>query len=179
MTITHTFTGKVKAFPEAIRRYLDRTPSPPAPPSNGRPEAVAAHYPPRLKLKPEGMHSDYLDGAWWPRSTDLATELPDLLTVLATRLRALDRIVFDPDSWSPAPQQVTVGGHSITLEPYRFQLRNTMYVVGTDTAVMVLRVILPATDDHIARAELVDAGTPGTSTHAPRGRRDLGTPPAP
>ena len=34
---------------------------------------------PRLRLKPKAPLSGYVDGAWWPRSDDLAAELPDLL----------------------------------------------------------------------------------------------------
>ena len=34
---------------------------------------------PRLRLKPKAPTTGYVDGAWWPRSDDLAIELPDLL----------------------------------------------------------------------------------------------------
>jgi len=148
MAIAHTFAHKTMTFPEAIRRYLDPLPEP-----------AATHRPPRLRLKPEDRRSDYIDGAWWPRSTDLATELPELLAALTTRLGPVDRIVYDPDSWTPPPREVTVAEHAISLEPYRFQLRNTMYVVGTDSAVTVLRVIPPSTDRRTAHSAMVDAVT--------------------
>ncbi|WP_231982872.1 DUF5994 family protein, partial [Nocardia sp. 852002-20019_SCH5090214] len=163
MAIAHTFAHKTKAFPEAIRRYLDPLPehtsNAPAQPSNRLHEPAATHHPPRLRLKPEDRHSDYIDGAWWPRSTDLATELPELLAALATRLGPVDRIVYDPDSWTPPPRHVTAAEQSISLEPYRFQLRNTMYVVGSNSAVTVLRVILPSTDRRTAHSAMVDAVT--------------------
>ncbi|MDR7169120.1 hypothetical protein J2W56_002861 [Nocardia kruczakiae] len=162
MAIAHTFAHKTKAFPEAIRRYLDPLPeraaSAPAEPSNRLREPAATRRPARLRLKPEDRHSAYIDGAWWPRSADLATELPELLAALTTR--QVDRIVYDPDSWSPPPRQVTVGDHSISLEPYRFRLRNTMYVVGADSAVTVLRVILPSADRQTAYRAMVDAVAP-------------------
>ncbi len=41
---------------------------------------------PRLRLKPKAPTTGYVDGAWWPRSDDLAIELPDLLAVLSVRL---------------------------------------------------------------------------------------------
>jgi hypothetical protein len=163
MAIAHTFAHKTRAFPEVIRRYLDPLPehtsSAPAQPSHRLHEPAATHRPPRLRLKPEDRHSDYIDGAWWPRSTDLATELPELLAALTTRLGPVDRIVYDPDSWTPPPRQVTVAEQSISLEPYRFQLRNTMYVVGSNSAVTVLRVILPSTDRRTAHSAMVDAVT--------------------
>lgn len=163
MAIAHTFAHKTKAFPEANRHYLDPLPEPtsnaPAQPSNRLREPAATHHPPPMRLKPEDRHSDYIDGAWWPRSTDLATELPELLAALTTRLGPVDRIVYDPDSWTPPPRQVTVAEQSISLEPYRFQLRNTMYVVGSNSAVTVLRVILPSTDGRTAHSAMVDAVT--------------------
>ncbi len=158
MTITHTFAEKTKALPEAIRRFLDpmptRTSDAPAPPANGPPPGTL-----RLRLKPKSRQADYIDGAWWPRSSDLAAELPDLLAALMTRPGAVDRIVYDPDGWSHPPRHTTVAGRSIALEPYPFRLHNTMYVVGTDAAVMVLHVILPSTDSHTAYSELVAVGT--------------------
>ena len=36
---------------------------------------------PRLRLKPKAAMTGHVDGAWWPRSDDLAIELPDLLAV--------------------------------------------------------------------------------------------------
>lgn len=31
---------------------------------------------PRLRLKPKAPTTGYVDGAWWPHSADLPTELP-------------------------------------------------------------------------------------------------------
>jgi hypothetical protein len=42
----------------------------------------------RLRLKPKGPTTGYVDGAWWPRSADLVGELPELFAVLAVRLRS-------------------------------------------------------------------------------------------
>ncbi len=131
----------------------------PAQPSNRLREPAATHHPPRLRLKPEDRHSDYIDGAWWPRSTDLATELPELLAALTTRLGRVDRIVYDPDSWSPPPRQLTAAEHSISLEPYRFRSRNTMDVVGSNSAITLLGVILPSTDSRTAHSAMADAVT--------------------
>ena len=35
----------------------------------------------RLRLKPRGPVTGFVDGGWWPRSRDLAAELPALLAV--------------------------------------------------------------------------------------------------
>lgn len=48
---------------------------------------------PRLRLKPKAPQSGYVDGAWWPHSDDLRSELPDLLAVLSVRLGRIDRVL--------------------------------------------------------------------------------------
>jgi hypothetical protein len=39
-----------------------------------------------LRLRPTAPTTGHVDGAWWPRSQDLAAELPALLAVPAVRL---------------------------------------------------------------------------------------------
>jgi Family of unknown function (DUF5994) len=36
----------------------------------------------RIRLKPRSDHRGMVDGAWWPRSRDLARELPPLIAAL-------------------------------------------------------------------------------------------------
>ena len=61
-----------------------------APHHSTAPPAVTANeqprYPLRLRLRPKALTTGYVDGAWWPRSRDLAAELPALLAVPAVRL---------------------------------------------------------------------------------------------
>ena len=58
---------------------------------------------PRLRLKPKAPTTGHVDGAWWPRSDDLATELPDLLAVLSVRLGAIDRVMYNLAEWAMVP----------------------------------------------------------------------------
>ena len=64
---------------------------------------------PRLRLKPKGPPSGHVDGAWWPRSDDLTTELPDLIAVLSFRLGEIDRVTYNFNEWIEAPAQFTTG----------------------------------------------------------------------
>jgi Family of unknown function (DUF5994) len=61
-----------------------------APHHSMAPPAVTANeqprYPLRLRLRPKALTTGYVDGVWWPRSRDLAAELPALLAVPAVRL---------------------------------------------------------------------------------------------
>ncbi|WP_327114083.1 DUF5994 family protein [Nocardia sp. NBC_01730] len=118
---------------------------------------VPPEYTPRLRLKAKTERGGYIDGAWWPRSGDLTAELPDLLAVLAVRLGPIWRVVYDPAGWSSAPRQLTVGDRAIRLDAYPFQLWNTMYVFGSDSDLIVLRVIPSATEDEPAHSALMAA----------------------
>ncbi|MFS8102185.1 DUF5994 family protein [Lentzea alba] len=41
----------------------------------------------------------FVDGAWWPRSSDLAAELPPLIAALAGRLGRATRVTFNLTAW--------------------------------------------------------------------------------
>ena len=58
---------------------------------------------PRFRLKPTAHDSGYVDGAWWPRSDDLMTELPDLVAVLSVRLGTISRVMYNPTEWRTTP----------------------------------------------------------------------------
>ena len=81
---------------------------------------------PRLWLKPKAPHSGYVDGAWWPHSDDLTTELPDLLAVLSVRLGRIDRVLYKLYDWAKAPARLATGGRAVRLDGYRLQPPNTV-----------------------------------------------------
>lgn len=130
---------------------------------------VPPEYTPRLRLKPKADRDGYIDGAWWPRSGELTTELPDLLAVLSVGLGPVWRVVYDPACWSRVPQQMTVDNRAVRLDPYRFERWNTMFVFGRDSGLIVLRVIPSATAEDTAHAALMAAVNPEPATLAASG----------
>lgn len=60
----------------------------------------------RLRTKPKAPTTGYVDGAWWPRSRDLAVELPALLAVPVVRLGQVQRVDLD------CPQRTLAALHS-------------------------------------------------------------------
>ena len=58
---------------------------------------------PRLALRPDPPIAAHLDGAWWPRSADLAIELPGLLSTLAHRLGPVNLVGYHVDAWTQTP----------------------------------------------------------------------------
>lgn len=62
--------------------------------------------PVRLTLAPPGAGPYRLDGAWWPRSHDLARELPRLLAALEQRWPRITRITVSRSMWRTGPRQL-------------------------------------------------------------------------
>jgi hypothetical protein len=115
---------------------------------------------PRLRLKPKAPRSGYVDGAWWPRSDDLAAELPDLLAVLSVRLGRIDRVMYNLNEWAKASAKLGTGGRLVRLDGYRLQPTNTVEVLGLDRSKIVLLVVPPNADPGQAHATLMAAAAP-------------------
>ncbi|MGB8403163.1 MAG: DUF5994 family protein [Mycobacterium sp.] len=121
---------------------------------------------PRLRLKSKAPHSGYVDGAWWPRSDDLATELPDLLAVLSVRLGAIDRVMYNLAEWAKAPAKLATGGRKVRLDGYRRQPAKTLEVRGLNRDSIVLLVIPTQTDADQSHAVMMAAAAVNGSTVA-------------
>ncbi len=102
---------------------------------------------PRLRLKPDSKKTGYVDGAWWPRSDDLGTELPALLATVADRLGPVRRITYRLGEWASAPSELTIDGQAVLLEGHRNGTVNTIEVLSTRDRRLVVLVIPPYTDD--------------------------------
>ena len=93
---------------------------------------------PRLRLQPDQSGYALLDGAWWPRSADLAAELPGLVPALDDRHGRITRIMLGTADW--------------TAERLRFR-------TSPDTHVLGVRVGRPAStsfDDRLSGTVWVD-----------------------
>ncbi len=115
---------------------------------------------PRLRMKPPGPASGHVDGGWWPRSLDLADELPDLLTELAGRVGPVDRVSYNLTSWSTAPRRLTVDGRSLRLSGYHRQNAHILDLVNGRGSVTPLLVVPPDFTPDRAAASLSRASEP-------------------
>ena len=79
------------------------------------PIASQQSNPARLALCDRATHSGAVDGAWWPKSTDLRTELPDLVAILGLSIGAVRRVVYDPAIWPDAPSRIIRGKNTSPL----------------------------------------------------------------
>ncbi|MFF1440705.1 DUF5994 family protein [Streptomyces sp. NPDC058295] len=121
---------------------------------------------PRLSLAPAGSAPALLDGAWWPRSRDLAAELPSLAAVLEPRWGRITRVTVNPTHWPVVPRKVAVAGHVVNVgwflseqDPHELLLLS--YRLGRWN----LLVVPPRTDPASAAWLMSAASDPrGTST---------------
>jgi Family of unknown function (DUF5994) len=106
----------------------------------------ASHHSPlpRLVLCERSATRGGVDGAWWPNSTDLKAELPDLVAVFASWIGPVNRVVYDPSLWLPAPSRIIRGNTVIRVDPYRLRACDTIYLRGTHSRDAVLFVVAPS-----------------------------------
>ena len=96
-----------------------------------------------VAVESQAPHTGYVDGAWWPHSDYLTTELPDLLAVLSVRLGPIDRVLFKLTDWAKAPTKLATGGRAVHLDGYRLQPPNTVEVIGLNGNRIILLVVPP------------------------------------
>jgi len=115
----------------------------------------------RLRLKPKAAATGYVDGAWWPRSRDLATELVGLAEVLAVRLGRIERVAYALSAWDTAPSRLELDGFRVRLEGFVYQDRDVIHVTGSSHGRISLLVVPPELADASAHEALMTAGHRG------------------
>src|SRR3954451_25114873 len=67
----------------------------------------------RVSLRDDaGDGASAFDGAWFPRSRDLALELPELIAELDRRGLRVERFTYALDAWSPVARKIVVVGRT-------------------------------------------------------------------
>jgi hypothetical protein len=76
----------------------------------------------RLKLDPHSSHTTVLDGAWWPRTRDLAAELPALVHALAGKRGTISHAMLNVEDWDlPHPRRIPAAEGQVRLGWYTSQ----------------------------------------------------------
>lgn len=83
-----------------------------------------------------------VDGAWWPRSRDAATELAPLLAALAPRIGWPTRVSLNLTAWRAGSRQVCFGGHRARLSWYGHMGPATVSI-GTPHQPQVRLLVIP------------------------------------
>lgn len=120
----------------------------------------------RLRLKPADQCRGFVQGAWWPRSTQLITELPAVMAALSLRLGNIDRVIYDENDWAPAPSRIELSGYAVTLESRCDQPANTLSLIGERFGKLDLLVVPPYTNPARAYRAVVAAADPDDASTA-------------
>jgi hypothetical protein len=113
----------------------------------------------RLALCERDQTRGGVDGAWWPKSLDLSSELPDLVAVFGSWLGEVHRVVYDPSAWLSAPARVLRRNEMVSLAPYRLVCSETVYLLGTHSRDAVLFVLSPSSSGEEASRVLCEVST--------------------
>ncbi|MFI7408466.1 DUF5994 family protein [Streptomyces sp. NPDC049627] len=130
--------------------------------------------PPTAGLLPDGVHASVrpgtallrmetthdrrglLDGAWWPRSRDVAAELPGLISALAEHLGPIARAGLDSAAWDGLPTRLVVDGQVVHIDASSVG-DDTVLVTRGDLDLFSLLVVPPDTPPGAARAAMAQA----------------------
>jgi hypothetical protein len=66
-----------------------------------------------------GDGNSAFDGAWFPRTRDLAVELPELIAELDRRGLRVERFTYALDAWAPAARKLLVGDRIVRTGGFR------------------------------------------------------------
>ena len=84
----------------------------------------------RLQLSPNARTSPHLDGAWWPRSSELAAALPVLVEELSDRLGTVAFVGYHQSAWTQTPPQMQIGGQNVQLQGFTSDDPATIILIG-------------------------------------------------
>ncbi|GAA4064348.1 DUF5994 family protein [Streptomyces shaanxiensis] len=125
----------------------------------------------RLALRSENSSGGRaeLDGAWWPRSRDLPSELSALADVLDPLWGRITRIAVNPRHWPILPPRIFVNGHVVRvgwftseLDPHGITLLS--YTAGRWDLLVVPPETGASSAARLMAAASADAGPPRTAT---------------
>jgi hypothetical protein len=122
-------------------------------PTDGNPPEASARLHLMSAHPSEGRPQSTLDGAWWPRSRELAREVPLLVAEFAELGVRVTRFVYHPSLWLIAPSKVRVDGRTVHLGWFREIDPNLITLRTSQDERIELLVIPPeATADVAGRA---------------------------
>ncbi len=107
----------------------------------------------RLQLNPYPPASSYLDGSWWPRSAQLAVELPGLISTMFSRVGQVVMVGYHVNAWRDAPSQIEVDGQAIPLQGFTSDEPASVIVIGRDGRRVTLLVIPPDASEGTVRQQ--------------------------
>ncbi|WP_028799167.1 DUF5994 family protein [Streptomyces sp. 142MFCol3.1] len=115
-----------------------------------------------------------LDGAWWPRSRDIAAELPALIAALAEYLGPITRVGLDAGAWEALPTRLVIDDRVVHIDSFPVG-DDTVLITRGEQDLFSLLVVPPHATPDAARAAMAEAVRAGNVTQAVQILIDTGT----
>ena len=109
-----------------------------------------------LRLETIGPRGSVLDGAWWPRSRQIESELPALVSALTRHIGPITRVGLDATAWKDLPTRLVVDDQVVRIDSYPVG-DDTILVTRGERDLFSLLVIPPDLDPEAARAAIAQA----------------------
>lgn len=131
-----------------------------APQMSSNPEGIR---PLRLRLG-AGPGQDRLDGAWWPYSRDLESEMSELVQKFPASHAPVSRALYSRPDWDTAPRKVTAGHRVIKVGSFPRDDTHVLIVQLSDRRRLTLLVVPPEFTPGQGEEALL-AGSTGGNRH--------------
>ncbi|MEW1772026.1 DUF5994 family protein [Streptomyces sp. NPDC086777] len=131
----------------------------PHPPRRLLPDAIHQAVEPGtalLRLETTRSREGLLDGAWWPRTRDIETELPVLIRVLTGHLGPITRVGVDAAAWNGLPTRLVIDDQVVHLDSDPVG-DNTVLITRGHNDHFALLVVPPDTTADAAREAMARA----------------------
>lgn len=130
---------------------------------------------PRTRLEPTSSRHTILDGGWWPRSTDLAVELPALVASLLGRRGAVTHALLNAADWDlPHPRRLAAAGGAVRLGWFTAQPAGLITLICEFGKERIdLLVVPPATGSGAAETAMAAAADADNRRRTPALLADL------
>ncbi|GGR51808.1 DUF5994 family protein [Streptomyces netropsis] len=130
-----------------------------------------------VRLETTHSREGILDGAWWPRSRDIGTELPGLIIALTEHIGPITRIGLDASAWDELPTRLVIDDRVVHIDSFPTGDDTVLITRGDNDHFSVL-VIPPQATPDAARAAMARAVRADNVTQAEQILIDTGTNPA-
>jgi hypothetical protein len=108
---------------------------------------------PRVRLTHRAAEAA-VDGAWWPQSRDLVSELPELLLSLGDRVGSLVGVGYRRQDWTDTPPQILLDDRAVDCLGFDSAEAASVILIGNDGHHLTLRVVAPEASERDARRVL-------------------------
>ncbi|MCT9139334.1 MULTISPECIES: DUF5994 family protein [Streptomyces] len=127
-----------------------------------------------VRLETTHERQGVLDGAWWPRSRDIAAELPGLISALTEYLGPITRVGLDARAWEGLPTRMTIDDRVVHIDSFAAG-DDTVLITRGEQDLFSLLVVPPHTTPDAARAAMAEAVRAGSVMRAERILLDTGS----